>query len=245
MIEGATLLERLERAAASGLDGIDVIVPGDLDVAELGDACASAGVEVANVLPIRSLQAPPSHPDPAVRAYGSEGLVLALRAACDLGASSVLVPSLLPAGVSSEQGYTNALAELRTVLLLAEELDVKLALEHVHDGFLPTSVELVRFVDELDSPAAAIHFDVGNALRIGDPARWIDELGERIFKVDLKDWSRDRGFDVGLGEGEADWPAVAAALARIGYDGWVSAELVGTHDPARLAETIDAVLRPG
>ena len=50
-------------------------------------------------------------------------------------------------------------------------------------------------------------------------------LGERIWRVHLKDFKLDRSggrFDwKNLGEGDIDWPAVRKAFADVGYTGWV------------------------
>ena len=77
-------------------------------------------------------------------------------------------------------------------------------------------------------------------------------LHRRILKLDIKEYSRAKrdneglwkGFDVELGEGDCDWPAVTAALDGIGYSGWATAEMAG-GGPKRLkdiAERMDRVL---
>ena len=235
MSEGDTLAARCRVLADTGFEGLDVATPSDIDVAELAAAASESGVEVANVLAARSLHSMLADADPAVRRHGREGLELSLRDASALGASSVLLPALLPANADEATARANTRDELGRVLPLAEELDVRVAVESCPNGFLLSAEELAEFVDGFGSPYVTVHFDVGNAQPFGPPAKWIATLGPRIHKVDFKDYSSERaavgGLDygqaIGLGEGDCDWPAVVAALDGIGYSGWVSAELPG------------------
>ena len=121
---------------------------------------------------------------------------------------------------------------------------MKLLVENVWNNFLLSPLEMARFVDELDSPAAGVYFDVGNVVRFGWPNQWIRILGKRIVKLDIKEYSRGKqrneglwkGFDVKLGEGDCDWPSVRQALSDISYEnGWATAEVRG-GDRQRLAE---------
>jgi len=72
-------------------------------------------------------------------------------------------------------------------------------------------------------------------VRFGWPEHWIQALGSRIGKLDIKEYSRKlkhskgpgAGFRVKLGEGDCDWPAVMQSLADIGFKGWATAEVSG------------------
>src|SRR5690606_26679445 len=104
-------------------------------------------------------------------------------------------------------------------------------------------LEMARFIDEIDHENVGVYFDVGNVVRFGYPNQWIRILGERIGKLDIKDYSRKlqrdaglwRGFEAEIGDGDADWPAVRTALSEIGYSGWATAEVEG-GDRQRLTE---------
>ena len=94
---------------------------------------------------------------------------------------------------------------------------------------------MARYLDEFESPWIGAYFDVGNIVNFGWPEQWIRILGKRILKIDVKEYSRAKrdkegpyaGFQVKLGEGDCDWPAVTQALDDIGYSGWGSAEVAG------------------
>jgi L-ribulose-5-phosphate 3-epimerase len=235
MSEGETLQERCDLVAEVGFEGVDIPTPTDLDVPALAEAARNAGLEISNVMAASSLRWYLADPDPAVREQGRQGLETSLRDAASVGATSVLLPTLLATGADPEAGREHTREELERVLPLAGGLEVRVALENNWNSFLTSAEELAAFVDGFESLWIVVHYDTGNAQVIGPAAEWVDALGPRIHKVDLKDYSHkaadgdpDRGQAIELGEGEVDWGAVGAALRRIGYDGWVSAETPGS-----------------
>jgi hexulose-6-phosphate isomerase len=70
---------------------------------------------------------------------------------------------------------------------------------------------------------------VGNIVQFGFPEDWILTLGPRIKRLHVKDYKfgarGEAGRYVDLGEGDIDWPAVMAALVKVGYNGFVSPEI--------------------
>ena len=132
---------------------------------------------------------------------------------------------------------------VRKALPTAEKHKVKILVENVWAGFLISALDAQRFVDEVDNPWFGVYFDVGNNVRWGVPAHWIEILGPRIGKLDIKEWDERKhrgeglvkGFSSELGDGTIDWAHVRAALKQIGYSGWATAE-VGNADRTRLAD---------
>ena len=92
-------------------------------------------------------------------------------------------------------------------------------------------------------------------VRYGWPEHWITALGDRILKLDVKEYSRKKeqeegtwkGFDVELMEGDCHWPAVNQALTSIGYSGWASAEVPGGNRQRlrQISEKMDAIFGLG
>ena len=143
-----------------------------------------------------------------------------------------------------DQVYQQQQDRLRAAVPHAEKQNINLLIENVWNGFLLSPLEMKRFIDELESPAIGAYFDVGNVVRTGWPDQWIRILGDRIKKLDIKEYSRKKqmqeglrkGFDVEIGDGDCDWPAVRRALRDIGYEsGWATAEVPG-GDRERLAD---------
>jgi hexulose-6-phosphate isomerase len=193
-----------------------------------------------------------SHPDPAIREKGRQGLEQALRDAHRYGASSVLlVPAVVNKDVTYAQAYERSQAEIRKALPVAEELKVRIAIENVWNHFLLSPLEAARYVDEFNSPWVGWHFDVGNVITYGWPEQWIHILGKRIAKLHIKEFSREKankeglwkGFDVDLLTGDNNWPAVMKALDDVGYNGWAMAEQGGADSPEGLRKIAQAMDR--
>jgi len=246
MVEAGPLsiLDTFRLLKELGFDGVELDSPNDLPAAEVLDARDKTGLAVPGVVNSRHWKVPLTDPDPAVRAACVQSMIIALHDAKRYGADTVLlVPGVVNATTSYAEAYERSIEGVRELLPHAEETGVRIALENVWNDFLLSPLEAARFVDEFDHPLVGWYFDVGNVLRYGRPTHWIEALGQRIFKVDAKEFSLEKmntegpwkGFDVELGEGDCDWPAVNTALAAIGYSGWVSAEVPG-GGRGRLAE---------
>ncbi len=234
--EGTSILEKFKLLKELGYDGVELDSPSDLDQDEVLAAKKETGLEIPGIIDSVHWKFHLTDPDPAVRAKGIEGLKTALNDCKRFGGTTVLlVPGVVNKDVSYESAYKTSQEEIRKVLPLAEELDIKIAIENVWNNFLLSPLEAARYVDELDSPMIGWYMDVGNVVRYGWPEHWIRTLGKRILKMDIKEYSREKqekegiwkGFDVNLLEGDCNWPAVMAAVDEIGYTGWGSAEVPG------------------
>lgn len=243
---GTTVLEKFEAAKAAGFAGVELDGPSDLKVAEVVEATKRTGMPVPSVIDSVHWSKTLGDADAAVRAEGLEGLKHAMRDAKAYGATSVLlVPAVVNAKVSYADAYKRSQEEVRKAIPLAEELNVTIAFENVWNNFLLSPLEAARYVDEFNSKHIGWHFDIGNIVNYGWPAQWIRTLGPRIVKLDIKGFSRKLRDDKGLWKGfeaqiadpddDCDHPAMRAALAEIGYNGWASAE-VGGGDLDRLKD---------
>lgn len=239
-----SLVEKFKLLKELGFDGVELDSPSNLDRDEVLRARDEAELPVHGVVDSIHWRDTLSHPDPAVRQRGVEGLQTALRDAKYYGGTSVLlVPAVVNQQVSYAEAYERSQAEIRKALPLAEELDIKILFENVWNQFLLSPLETARYIDEFESPQVGAYFDVGNVVNYGWPEQWIRTLGPRIVKLDIKEFSRSRrdseglwkGFDVKLGDGDCNWPAVMQALRDVGYQGWGTAEVPG-GDRDRLNE---------
>ena len=169
-----------------------------------------------------------SSPDPRTRQLGRQALETALRDTRFYGGSAVLlVPGKVSGATESHDDvWQRSIDEIRPVLPLAAQLGVRVLIENVWNGFCETPEKFRDFVDEFDSPWVGVYFDIGNVRKFGPSETWIRILGPRIVKLDVKDWSQDKGF-CKIGDGDVDWPAVRQALGEIGFTGWCTAEVSG------------------
>lgn len=170
-----------------------------------------------------------SSDDPEVRAKGRATAVKMMELAQVIGADTILVvPGRVDPKTSYDVCYERSLAEFKKLAPEAEKHKIRIGIENVWNKFLLSPLEMRQFVDEINSPYVGVYFDVGNVLLYGFPEQWIRILGERIFKVHVKDFKtavgNGSGF-VSLLEGNVDWHAVREALHEIGYKDTLVSEL--------------------
>ncbi|QEC51074.1 hexulose-6-phosphate isomerase [Anseongella ginsenosidimutans] len=254
--EEGTILEKFRLLKELGFDGVELDSPNNLDPDEILEAKKESGLELPGVVNSAHWSSPLSDPDPKVREKCVKALEQSLRD-CKLygGTTVLLVPGVVNQGVSYADAYKRSQEEIRKVLPLAKETGIKIAFENVWNNFLISPLEAARYVDEFDSPMVGWYFDVGNIVRYGWPEHWIEALGKRIIKLDIKEYSRKKqqeegiwkGFNVELLEGDCNWPEVNKALEKIGYSGWASAEVPGGKRERLLtiSQKMDAIFKNG
>jgi hexulose-6-phosphate isomerase len=256
MIAGEmSVLEKFQLLQRLGFDGVELMGPAGYNPDEVVAARDATGIVIHGVVNSEHWRSPLSDPDPAVRRRGREALERALVDCNRYGGTTVLlVPAVVNKQVSYADAWQRSRAEIREVLPRAEALGIRIAIENVWNNFLLSPLEAARYIDEFESPWIGWYFDVGNVVRYGWPQHWIRTLDQRILKLDIKEYSRQKrdneglwkGFDVEIGDGDCDWPLVRAALRDIGFTGWATAEVRG-GDAARLeniAQRMEAVLGP-
>jgi len=238
-----SVLEKMNAIKEAGFEGVEMMSA--MDQEEVLRAREDTGLVIPSVCGTVHWSKPLSDPDPKVREQGLEGLRECLRDAKRYGATSVLlVPAVVNQKVSYQDAYQRSQEEIRKAIPLAEELQVKIAIENVWNQFLLSPLEAARYVDEFNSPWVGWHFDVGNVINTGWPEQWIRILGKRIQKLHIKEFSRSKrdkeglwkGFNVAFLEGDNNWPAVMKALDEIGYEGWGIAEQPGGDSPEGLKD---------
>jgi len=102
----------------------------------------------------------------------------------------------------------------------------------VWNRFLLSPIETALLIDEVGSPFFGAYFDVGNIIYIGYPEQWIEILGKRIFKIHLSDYRFNQaglGAFVDLFAGDVDFVKVAKALKDVGYDDWLTVEMLPNY----------------
>jgi L-ribulose-5-phosphate 3-epimerase len=240
--------QALEDAKACGFGGLELAFgAGELTADTTRAACQRIaedaqrlGMQLATMITGNFWGCPLSSADPAQRKVAVEFTRKYIKVAHWLGAKTVLViPGVVDVGwdpsvpvTPYQQVWDNATASLKELLPLAADHQVTLALENVWNKFLLGPIEFKTFVDQFDSPYVGCYFDVGNVVINGYPQHWIEILGPRIAAVHVKNFKRTdsagglHGFGDDLLEGDVDFPAVRAALAKIGYAGPITAEML-------------------
>ena len=86
-----------------------------------------------------------------------------------------------------------------------------------------------------------LQLDVGTCIEAGsDPVAWIEANPGRIHSIHCKDWTRARGYQVLLGEGDAPWAAIFKAAESAGGVEYYLIEQEGSQFSA--LETVERCL---
>ncbi|MGI8958424.1 MAG: sugar phosphate isomerase/epimerase family protein [Bryobacteraceae bacterium] len=239
--ESTSIADRFQMARDVGFERIECPTTPDQQAAEsMKNAAEKTGLKIHSVMNMDHWKYPLSSPDPAVVQKSLEGVKTSLHNAHLWGADTVLiVPAVVDASTSYTAAYSISQTNIRTLLPLAEQLRVIIAIEEVWNKFLLSPIEFARYIDEFQSPWVRAYFDVGNVVLYGYPQDWIRTLGTRIVKLHIKDFSfrndpatKKRVAEwVPLGEGDIDWKAIYLALEQIGFRGTATVELPGGDAP--------------
>ncbi|MHB1000278.1 MAG: sugar phosphate isomerase/epimerase family protein [Armatimonadota bacterium] len=268
-LEGSKpVAEAFAEAKKAGYESVEVCLSdtGDVslqtteqDAKNIIKAADDAGIKISSVATGLYWGKSLSASDPAVRAEALDIAKKQLDVAAWLGAGAIL---LIPGSVdvffdptaevvTYSDVWCRATDAVGSLVSQAESLKVAIGVENVWNKFLVGPVEIRDFVDQFNSDYVGSYFDVGNAMNIGYPEQWIKMLGKRIKRVHLKDFRRGVGTADGfvdLLSGDVNWPAVIGALKEIGYDGYLTAEMIPTykHYPEVLIDNtsraMDAIL---
>ena len=241
-----SLTDRLRLAREAGFDGFEVdlsddgpLTPGSSakEIAGVRTLAEKSGMQLSGLATGLYWGTNPASANSAVRFRAEAILKKQIEIAHALALDAILVvPATVGADflpnceiVPYDLAWQRATDFIRAALPLAEKAGVRICVENVWNKFLLSPLEMRQFVSQFDSEWIGVYFDVGNAVATGYPEHWINILGQRIHRVHLKDYRRAVGSVDGFVEilsGDINWPFVMGALHAIGYDGWLTAEMI-------------------
>jgi sugar phosphate isomerase/epimerase len=204
-------------------------------IARVADAARAVGAEISSLCLGVLWRFYPTSPDQAVRDQAAEIIRQSAGLAALAGAKVILLPVGQPETLTPEQARDTLVAVLKSCTPEAEKSGVIYAVENVGQALARSADNLIEIVERVNSPACQVYYDVGNATAQGaDVGADMRKLGKRIAMMHVKDWRRTDGKRevVIIGEGQVDWPAVAEAAQKIGYQGYLTLEVPGTADTA-------------
>jgi L-ribulose-5-phosphate 3-epimerase len=245
-----TVMEKMQAAKTAGFLGVEPM--GGMSREEVVAALKETGLKAASVCCHTHWAKPLSAPDEATRKVGYDGLVLSLQDAKEYGATSVLlVPGVVNDKVTYDDCFKRCVAEIKKTVPVAKDLGVKIAIENVWNNFVTKPQQAVDLLDAINSEWVGWHFDIGNVGRYSPAQEWIPVIGKRILKLHIKEFDTRKmtpdkpgaGFGVKFLEGDNNWPAIMAALDKVGYAGWGIAEQGGGGTPEGLKDLSDRMTK--
>jgi len=235
--DGVKLLKR------AGYDGIELWLGGrswfqmqtkDAELQELFAKIQDAGLEVSNVSNTLDWEENICARDPTKREAAFQHVQRQIEAAQIFKTDAILVVAgVVTSETPYNEVYSRCLDALRKLGQVAGKAKVKIGIENCNSEqrFLLSPREFHTFLDEVNSPWVGIHLDVGNIHDTGFAEQWIEINGSRITRVHVKDVFKHRGRCVhesvytNLFLGDNDWRAIRAAMIKVGYNGWIVAEM--------------------
>ena len=241
--------ESLELAKKAGFDGVELALnesgvasleSTESDLLKIRKMAEDTGLELYSVASGLYWDYQLTDNDPKVRSKARDIVKKQIDMAQILGCDSCLViPGTVCADfinpnyvVDYETVYNRSLEALTELKSYAEAAKVNIGLENVWNKFLTSPIEMRDFIDKIDSPYVGSYLDIGNVLYNGFPEHWVRILGNRIKKVHFKDYRKEAGAlhgFVDLLAGDVNYPAVMDAFREVGYDGWVTAEMIPNY----------------
>ncbi len=253
--EDLSLLDKFKLVKDLGFDGIEFNSPLDIPLKDLLEARDKTGIEVPSTVNKDHWGKPISDPDPAVRQFTIDSMAKSLEQTKELGGDTVLlVPGVVSDTVSYKTAYGIAMDSIRKMIPHAEKTGVKIALENVWNNFILSPIEAKDFLDKIDHPLVGWYFDLGNILRYGWPDHWLEVLGDKVFKLHVKEYSKKimneeglgKGFNVELTQGDVNWSQVMKTIKDINYKGqYMTLEVNGGDRTVlkKLSEQLDTIIK--
>jgi sugar phosphate isomerase/epimerase len=230
------LAEAVQAAASLGLQGIEISLRSaqEVDADELEGSLAAAGLTLSalgsgRVFLEEGLSF--SDPDATVRRAAMARLEEHIGLAARFGAPVIVG---LVRGSRTAEGDTAGAMRLivravRECADLAASLGTSLVVEAINryeTTFLNTCQETLGLLELVDRPNLGVLLDLFhmNIEEVSLPAA-IEQAGEKLAYLHLVDSNR-----WAPGQGHLDYPPVLRALENVGYEGWVSAEILPRPD---------------
>jgi len=206
----------------------------DAQLRQLRDRITDAGLQVSDVANSLDWNENVSSRDPAKREAAFRHIRRQIEAAQIFNTNAILVVAgIVTPDAPYNEVYKRTVDSLQQLGEDAAKAKVKIGAENccAEQKFLLSPREFKTFLDDVNHPWVGIHLDVGNIHDTGFPEQWIEMHGPRITRVHVKDTLRHRGrcgnqsVYTNIFLGDNDWKAIRAAFTKVGYDGWLIAEM--------------------
>lgn len=250
-VDGVRLLKR------AGYDGVELwlgerpwfqMKTSDTEVRALLTQIQDAGLAVSNVANALDWDENISDRDPAKREAAFRHIERQIEASQILNTDAILVVAgLVTEQIPYNEVYNRTVEGLQRLAPIAAKARVKIGVENccAEQKFLLSPREFQTFLKDVGSPWVGIHLDVGNIHDTGFAEQWIEIHGPNITRIHLKDVHKHRGrcgnesVYTNIFLGDNNWKAIRAAMIKVGYDGWLIAEMEAKYQYAPDQQVFD------
>lgn len=234
MINGKSVMERFQMAKDAGFEAIELNTP-NAPTKEAIAAIAATGIIVDGSVCSTHWKIRHSDPDPKIRDKALAHLKQSITETHQVGGSSILIVVGHGKDGTQQEVWDRSTENIKQAIPLAAKLGINILIENVWNHFCynhqgnsnQTAEQLAKYVDQFNSPLVGLQFDIGNHWKYGNTADWIRHLGQRIYKLDVKGFSRKTNNFTNIGDGDINFTDIRKALIEINYHGWCAAEVRG------------------
>lgn len=241
---GESIEESIKRLAKYEYDGVEFVgEPDDMDFNEIKKLLTKYNIEASSICAIYTPERDLVSSKADIRENAKKYIKKCLDMAAEIGAS---VMSLTPTACmkttpedSLEQEWEWAVEGLREVGKYAEEKGVKIAVEpwNRYENYLINRLDQsIELVDEVNIPSVGCMCDIFHmCIEETDIPAAIRKAGDRLYHIHIADNNR-----AAPGYGHLDFNPIIDAILSIGYDGYLSMELLpAAADPFLVLEGAD------
>jgi len=220
----------IERIARFGYQGVELVgEPADNDADQIAAALKDNGVVASSIISIFTPERDIVSSTPEIRRAAIDYLKGNIDYAAKLGADVVTFTPTACMKISPEvelaQEWEWAVVAAREAARYAADHDVTIAVEpwNRYETYLINRIsQAAAFVDEVELPNIGVMADTFHmSVEERDIAEEIRRVGSRLVHVHLADSNR-----AAPGFGHTDFKPIVQAIADVGYQGWVSYELL-------------------
>ncbi|MHA1563767.1 MAG: sugar phosphate isomerase/epimerase family protein [Alphaproteobacteria bacterium] len=237
-----SILPTLEMLKTAGFDGVElpIFTMTPEEGAKWGKRLDDLGLQRTAVT-IRTEEDSPISADPAIRAKGIAGNKMAVDCCRAMGAQALVGPYYGPLGYFTGAGPTGdemkwGVESMQAVAEHAAGSDLVLGIEFLNRFeiyLLNTAADAQRFVEAVSDPRCGVLYDTFHAnIEEKSPSRAVQDCAASLCHVHIAE--NDRSTP---GQGSVAWTKVFDALAKVGYDGWLTIEAFGMSLPELAAAT--------
>lgn len=249
--------EAMEKAAKAGFEGIELCIGPDGELTpstsekrckEIIATAKDIGIQIIGVATGfywgKSLTASKASTRNAALKFTKDALQVCsyLKAKTFLCIPGVVQPEFDPSAevVPYDFVYKTAVSQAKNIGRTAEKLRVTVCMENVWNMFMYSPLEWLTFFKTVNNRYIRMYFDPGNVVKNGYPEHWVPILGRYIKRVHCKDYKKGmgfpEGFEIPIGKGDCNWPAVLKELKKAKYGGPLTAEIISFDPPKNLVK---------
>ncbi len=241
--ESATFEQGLQYLKRGGYEGIELwlgerswfqLTTTDAQLRQLRDRISDAGLQVSDIANSLDWKQNVSSREPSKREAAFRHIRRQIEAAQIFNCDAILVVAgVVNSETPYNEVYKRCLDSLQRLGEEAASAKVKIGAENCcsEQKFLLSPREFKTFLTDVNNPWVGIHLDVGNIHDTGFAEQWIEMLGPQITRIHLKDVHKQRGrcgdqsVYTNIFLGDNNWRAIRDAMTKVGYDGWLIAEM--------------------